>query len=95
MSTPGNFSHVNDSHTREMLTLTYQAITNTNSWEFMKSFTPEKGNGFMFSSHPQLSKISCECEKIGCGHSGGSWGFSMRHMEAIAKKGWENYVSTK
>ena len=95
MSTPGDFSYVNDNHTREMLDLTYQAVTNTNSWEFVKSYTPEPGQGFTFSSHPQLTKITWECEKLGCGHSCFSWGFCMRHMEAIAKKGWDNYVTNK
>lgn len=95
MNSPGDFSHVKDPHTREMLDLTYQAVTNTDSWGFMKTFVPAEDAGFMFSSHPQLSKITWECEKLGCGHSGGSWGFAMRHMEAIAKNGWENYVTTK
>jgi len=89
----GDFSHVKDKHTRNILDLTYQAVTNTNSWEFMKTFTPNEDEGFMFSSHPQLSKITWECEKLGCEHSGASWALAMRHMEAIAKKGWDNYIT--
>ena len=80
----GDFSHVKDKETRNLLDLTYQAVTNTNSWEFLKTFTPDENSGFMFSSHPQLSKITWECEKLGCGHSGSSWGLAMRHMEDIA-----------
>jgi hypothetical protein len=95
MTTPGDFVFIDDEHTRNMLSLTYQAVTNTNSWDFMKSFTPEKEKGFMFTSNSQLNIISSECEKLGCGHSGGSWGFSMRTMEYIAKKGWENYVANR
>jgi len=91
----GDFNHIEDKVTRDTLSLTYQAVTNTNSWDFLKSFTPSSGCGFIFSSHPQLDKISYECERLGCGHSGSSWGISMRHMEAIAKKGWDNYVSNK
>jgi len=93
MNTPGDFSHVKDKDTRKMLDLTYQAVTNTKSWEFIKYFTPESEHGFMFSSHPQLTKIIWECEKLECGHSGATWGLCMRHMEAIAKKGWDNYVT--
>lgn len=93
MRTPGVFSHVLDNHTRNMLHLTYQAVNNTNSWEFVKWYIPEPGKGFLFSSHPQLTKIGSECEKLGCGHSSLTWGFCMRHMEAIAKKGWDNYIT--
>lgn len=93
MSLPGDFNHVKDKLTREALELTYQAVTNTNSWEFLETYNPPKGQGFMFASHPQLNKIVWECEKLGCGHSGSSWGLVMRDMETIAKRGWDNYLS--
>lgn len=93
MNSPGDFSHIKDNITRDTLNLTYQAITNTNSWDFLKIYSPPMGKGFMFASHPQLSKIVWECEKLGCGHSGYSWGFVMYEMEAIAKRGWDNYLS--
>ena len=92
MASPGDFSHVKDNLTRETLDLTYQAVTNTNSWDFLKTFSPPDKQGFMFASHPQLSKISWECEKLGCGHSGCSWALALRDMEAIAKRGWDNYL---
>lgn len=97
MSSPGDFSHVKDPHTREILDITYQAVTNTDSWGFMKTVVAAKeGSCFMFKPHPRISNIIWECEKLGCGHSSGRlWDFAMRNMEAIAKKGWENYVSNK
>ena len=96
MIQPGDFSFIKDDETRQMLSFTYQAVNNTNSWEFMKTFEPDPDDGFMFSTHPQLSKISWECEKLDWdGHSGSSWGFSLRHMQDIAKNGWDNYVNNK
>lgn len=89
------FNHIKDKDMRDTLSLTYQAVTNTNSWDFLRRFEPDNGSGFMFSSHIQLDNISRECERLGCGHSGASWAISMRHMDAIAKKGWDNYVSNK
>ena len=93
MTTPGDFSFIKDNDTRITLNQTYQAVTNTRSWDFLREYSPPDGQGFMFASHPQLSKIAWECEKLGCGHSGASWGLAMRAMEVIAKKGWEYYVS--
>ena len=95
MASPGDFSFVKDKLSRETLDLTYQAVTNTSSWDFLREYSPPKDQGFMFASHPQLSKIVWECEKLGCGHSGASWGLALRTMDAIAKKGWDNYISNQ
>ena len=90
--TPGNFSFISDALTREALTNTYNAVDKLNMWSFLKTFEPPSDKGYMFSSSPELYLISAECENT-YGHSGASWGFSMRHIEYIAKNGWSQYVS--
>jgi hypothetical protein len=48
----------------------------------------------MFSDHPILSEISRAVERCKHGHSGASWGMTMRTMECIAKRGWDDYVAS-
>ena len=50
---------------------------------------------FMFDSHPEpavASAIESINKKLDSGHSGASYGWTMRNMESIAKKGWEVYM---
>ncbi len=63
------------------------AITQCGLWDWLRDYTPEEGKGFMFSSHPNLTRIN-EAMKYG-GHSGSSHAWTMRQMEYIAKHGWE------
>jgi hypothetical protein len=82
---PGNFAGFNlCDNEKEMLTDAYKAVTAANAWQFLKTYTPE--NGFMFSQHPVLEQINTHMTFKG--HSGSSYGFVMRTMEAIAKNGW-------
>ena len=37
------------SHGADMLGDGYNAVTETNLWDWLKEFTPEDGKGFMFS----------------------------------------------
>ena len=46
----------------------------------------------MFSSAPEVSRISERISQLGYdGHSGASFGFTMRAMEYIAKNGLDMY----
>ena len=93
MTQPGDFSFLKDTDSIEMLSFTYQAVNNTNSWEFMKTFDPESDGGFASSTDPQLAKIGWECEKLEWGgHTGSSWVSSMRQIQYIAKFGWTNFL---
>ena len=50
---------------------------------------------FMFDTHPDplvSSTIEAINEKLDSGHSGSSYGWTMRNMESIAKKGWEVFM---
>ena len=52
--------------------------------------------GFMFDTHPDpvvkttIDKIN---STIDSGHSGSSYGWTMRNLESIAKNGWDLYVA--
>jgi hypothetical protein len=49
--------------------------------------------GFMFSDAPELRDIDLHMKYDG--HSGASYGWTMRNMEHIAKNGWDSYVKLK
>lgn len=87
---PGDFCFVNDKHDAEMLAAGYKAITELNLWPWLTTYTPEKGEGYMFSNHENITKI-CNAMKGSIG-SGSTFSWTMRNMEYIAKHGWETYV---
>lgn len=53
----------------------------------------EVEQGFMFNDFAEMKLIDKELKYDG--HSGASYGFTMRVMEMIAKKGWDAYALTK
>jgi hypothetical protein len=65
----------------------YEAISKCNLWEWLRTYSPEKDKGFMFSEHPNLTRINKSMKFDG--HSGASYAITMRVMESIAKNGWE------
>jgi len=64
-----------------------KAVRNTpGGWEFMKSYNPPKG--FMFSENSKLTEIESKIDQDGTiGHSGSSYGWTMRQVERIIKHG--------
>ena len=85
----GDFFHIKDKEKRLFFNLTYKAVTDTNSWNFLENYEFDE-NGVDFE--PQLNKIIWECEKSECSHTDTSWRESMKVMSKIAKIGWENYI---
>jgi hypothetical protein len=77
-----------------MLKSAYDAICSVdNGWRFLKDYVPEANKGFMFSTPPpKLEEINEAINDRYDGHSGASYGWTMRHMESIAKNGWDDYV---
>ena len=65
------------------------AITAAEAWDYIRNFA---GESFMFSRSAELSQIQAHMKMMDQ-HSGSSYGIVMRHMEKIAKEGWENYVA--
>lgn len=87
MTTP-NFSLLGfDDHTCTMLTDMHKACTRADAWDWIKTFNEES---FMFSEHPKISEISRHMEYKG--HSGASFGWTMRSMELYAKLGTKAYA---
>ncbi len=85
----GDFTFIKDAMSKAMLEDGYKTVTDLDMWNWMATFTPEEGKGFMYSNHENINKIG---KAMKTGHSGASFGWTMRNMEAIAKDGWETYV---
>ena len=76
-----------------MLENAYNAITLSEGWDFMRTFNDNQ-NGFMFSDNPMTGKIMSKMEELGySGHSGFSFGWTMRNMEFLAKHGKEVFLA--
>jgi hypothetical protein len=87
---PGDFSFVEDSSVRIMFDDAYRAIDAVwGGWEFMER-NPGEG-GFMYSSDPYSAEIQKNMKYDG--HSGASYGWTMRVMQKIARVGWERFVA--
>ena len=97
-SRPGDFSSENtiDSHSLFMLDDAFKAVDSTpRGWEVLARPDVPGTNGFMFSEFKDpLVKATIEAinKKLDSGHSGASYGWTMRNMESIAKKGWEVFM---
>lgn len=72
---------------KEMLEDAYQAIEKTNMWDYMKK---EPVGGYTFTDDEELRLINRHLEYQG--HSGFSFGWTMRTMQQIAKLGEEKFI---
>jgi hypothetical protein len=61
---------------------------NTDVWKFLREYSPPEGQGFMFCGNEIVSKIGSFMES---GHSGTSFGWTMRNLEFIAKNGIDQF----
>ena len=85
---PGEFKYVSSTNTREMLRNAYQAINQSETWPFIRNDI----KSFMFSDAPEIKLISKKMAQLGYyGHSGFSFGWTIRQMQFIAKNGEEEY----
>ena len=77
-----------DDNSRIMFENAYQAISLTEMWDYMK----KDRESFMFSSDKEIEIISKKMEDLGYdGHSGSSFGLTMRNMRFIALHGLEEH----
>jgi hypothetical protein len=87
----GNFDYISNLWNREMLENAWQAITLTNMWDFVA----QDIDSFMFSLDPRLDIIGEKMAEIGYnGHSGISFGRTMRQMQYLARFGEEKFKET-
>jgi hypothetical protein len=77
-----------DSHSREMVVSAMTAVIRAGLWEYVQT---EKIDSFMVGKHESLAKISDAVVELYDGHSGASYGCTMRTVEYIAKRGYESY----
>ena len=77
-----DYSKMFSANDADMLKDAHRAIIACDLWDWFKEYTPDDGKGFMFSNHPNLSRISSEMR---IGHSGSSYAWTMRTMQSIAK----------
>ena len=83
-----SFNFIKDSSERLMLTNAYNAINLTETWDFVSSDI----ENFMFSDDDRIVKISSMMKQLGYnGHSGMSFGYTMRSMQYIGKHGLDNF----
>jgi hypothetical protein len=86
----GDFSFVKDTTERMMFEDMYAAITAADGWADMR-LDPGKG-GFMFGHAPIIERVTAQL-KDRVGHSGASFGYTMRAMQQLARSGWATWVS--
>jgi hypothetical protein len=97
MSIPtyGNFDALNlPAWDKGMIQSAFEAVESVeDGWEFLRTYTPPEDQGFMFSLPTgKRLEIDAAIENRYPGHSGASYGCTMRTMESIAKEGWEAYA---
>ncbi len=91
----GNFDGLNlPMFDREMIQSAFEAVESVEGgWEFLRTYTPPADQGFMFSPATGKRKEIDEAIESGYpGHSGASYGCTMRTLEMIAKQGWDTYA---
>lgn len=92
--TRGNFTGLNlPDWDREMIESAFKAVESVDGgWAFLSSYDPGSG-GFMFSTPPpKMKEIDDAVNKGYGGHSGASYGITMRVIQYIAKYGWDVYA---
>lgn len=84
----GTFNYVNDKTERIILENAWLAITETKTWDFVA----ENDKSFVLSNDPQINLISKKMKELGYdGHSGCSFGCTMRNMQYLVKNGVDKF----
>jgi len=92
-----DLSFIKDSWRQDMIYDAMRAIIKTEEnlkpreidvWKYLHDYTPPYGQGFMFCQDEIISLIQTNME---IGHSGTSYGNTMRHIEIISKYGLDEY----
>lgn len=92
---PDKFIHgmflymTSDDNTRKMLQNAWLAITQLKLWDYMK----RDNTSYTMSDDPEIWTITKKMEELGYeGHSGFSFGWTMRNMQYIALYGEESFM---
>jgi hypothetical protein len=84
---PGRFDYIESSNEKNMLVNGYQAINTLELWNYMKKDT----DSYMWSSDRETRMIGEKMSELGAGHSGFSFGWTMRTLQYIAKNGEKKF----
>jgi hypothetical protein len=90
----GNFAGLNlPDWDREMIESAFKAVDSVEGgWTFLSTYDPGEG-GFMFASRPsKMTEIDDAVNNLYGGHSGASYGMTMRVIQYIARHGWDIYA---
>lgn len=91
----GNFDALNlRKWDKEMIQSGFQAVESVDGgWEFLRTYEPPQDKGFMFTLPTgKMLDINAAIENRYPGHSGASYGCTMRALQYIAKVGWDAYA---
>lgn len=94
----GDFSALNlPGYDREIMQAGFDAVESVEGgWEYLKNYEPPANQGFMFSlAEGKRKEIDAAIEAKYPGHSGASYGITMRNLQYIAKIGWDAYAKEK
>jgi hypothetical protein len=85
----GEFLYIKDVYSREMLQNGWKAIDKLELWGYMKKPT----DSYAMSNDREINIITEMMSKLGYnGHSGFSFGWTMRQLQFIAQKGEQTYM---
>lgn len=84
-----NFTEIYENYEVEMLQDAYDTINRLDLWDWLKQFKPHSNEGFTFSSAIEIAMISNALHYQG--HSGRTFGWTMRVMHDIAQNGWSKH----
>ena len=85
----GNFDYIKSENDREMIENAYRAVNQLELWHFMK----KDCESYMMTSSPEINKIANKMIELGYdGHSGFTFGWTMRQIQSIAKQGEKKFM---
>jgi hypothetical protein len=83
-------NNISDISIRDMIKNGYEAVCLCNAWDWLKNFNEES---FQTSKNPIIWVITGQMETLGFyGHSGYSFGYTMRALELLAKHGKDKFL---
>ena len=85
---PGDFGFIVDVDARAMLVDAWTALTDCEAWDVVLD---EPAKGFLWTE-PDARLVRVHARLAYKGHSGFTYAWTMRTMQAIARNGWSEYV---
>jgi len=89
------FDFIDCISTRQCMMNGCWAVDKSGLWEWLRAYEVDPSRGFMFANNPEINVIGNIMEQnnapVLVGHSGASFGITMRNLHYIAKNGFEAY----